>query len=128
MLWLVLVSAGTAGPNLAGFGLPFLGLRGSLYRTRFPGQDSCLYRIWVEGWLLRFERKTTAMGKEAIGRVVTSSATSHTYWRMRHDTVWDDMVFETAPKVSGAPGTWTPRPVLAIKDRPPGGVSGPGAE
>jgi hypothetical protein len=37
------------------------------------------YRIWVEAGLLRFERKTTAMGKEAIGGVVTFSATNHTY-------------------------------------------------
>ena len=87
------------------------------------------YRIWVEAGLLRFERKTTAMGKEAIGGVVTFSATNHAYWRIRHDTVWDDMVFETAPKVSGAPGAWTeqartPRtiPITAIKLELKGGT------
>ena len=87
------------------------------------------YRIWVEAGLLRFERKTTALGKEAIGGVVTFSATNHAYWRMRHDAVWDDVVFETAAKVSGVPGAWseqarTPRtiPITAIKLELKGGT------
>ena len=35
------------------------------------------------------------------------NATNHAFWRMRHDAVSGQIVFEAAPASAGAPGTWT---------------------
>jgi hypothetical protein len=38
---------------------------------------------------------------------VTFNSTNHAFWRIRHDAISGQIVFETAPNNAGAPGTWT---------------------
>jgi len=66
------------------------------------------YRTWLEQGLLRFERKVTGT-KTAVGASVTFDATTHAFWRIRHDAATDEIVFETAPRVGSVPGTWVDR-------------------
>jgi len=56
------------------------------------------YRTWLEQGVLRFERKVTGT-KVAVGASVTFDATTHAFWRIRHDAGTDEIVFETAPRV-----------------------------
>jgi fibronectin type 3 domain-containing protein len=67
--------------------------------------NSNQYRIYVEAGVLKFEKKLGGT-KTTIGSV-TFNATSHAFWRIRHNSATDQIVFETAPNNAGVPGTWT---------------------
>jgi hypothetical protein len=66
--------------------------------------DQNHYRMFVAAGTLFFEKKVAGT-KTTLGSVAFSSA-NHAHWRIRHDPVGDDILFETAGGV-GAPGTWT---------------------
>jgi hypothetical protein len=38
---------------------------------------------------------------------IAFDATAHAFFRIRHDASLNNVVFETAPNVSGMPGAWT---------------------
>ena len=72
------------------------------------GRDvSNYYRIYVEEGAL--------IGQKRIAGVKTTLFTAaydpvaHRYWRIRHDQATGNVVFETAPENSGAPGVWAMR-------------------
>lgn len=65
------------------------------------------YRISADNGLLRFEKKLAAT--KSVIASVTFSATTHAFWRIRHDPAADQIVFETAPNSGGVPGTWSTR-------------------
>jgi hypothetical protein len=68
------------------------------------------YRMWVEQGFLRCEEKTAALGKQAVGDLVPFDATTHAFWRIRHDAITDAVMFETAPRLEdGSPGAWQER-------------------
>lgn len=73
-----------------------------------PVNGSTHYRIYLEAGTLHFEKKIGGV-KTAVGNPLSYVAADHAYWRIRHRASDDTIVFETAPAVSGAPGTWTPR-------------------
>lgn len=66
--------------------------------------DNC-YRMYVESGNLIVQKKI-AGGKSTM-LTVTFNATNHAFWRIRHDAISGQVVFETAPANAGAPGAWT---------------------
>jgi hypothetical protein len=46
-------------------------------------------------------------GTKSTLLTVTFNATNHAFWRIRHDAISGQVVFETAPASGGAPGAWT---------------------
>jgi hypothetical protein len=66
--------------------------------------DNC-YRMYVEAGSLILQSKIGGAKRTLL--TVTFNAASHAFWRMRHDAISGQVVFETAPSNSGTPGTWT---------------------
>jgi phosphatidylinositol-3-phosphatase len=66
--------------------------------------DNC-YRMYVESGNLIVQKKIG--GTKTTMLTVPFNATNHAFWRMRHDSVSGQIVFEAAPASAGAPGTWT---------------------
>jgi acid phosphatase len=66
--------------------------------------DNC-YRMYVESGNLIVQKKIG--GAKSTMLTVTFNSTNHAFWRMRHDAVSGQIVFETAPSNAGTPGTWT---------------------
>jgi hypothetical protein len=66
--------------------------------------DNC-YRIYVESGNLILQKKIG--GTKSTLLTVTFNATNHAFWRIRHDAISGQVVFETAPASGGAPGAWT---------------------
>ena len=66
--------------------------------------DNC-YRMYVESGNLIVQKKIG--GSKSTMLTVTFNSTSHAFWRMRHDEVSGQIVFEVAPDNGGAPGAWT---------------------
>ncbi|HZS48362.1 MAG TPA: PKD domain-containing protein [Blastocatellia bacterium] len=64
------------------------------------------YRIYVEGPNLMIQKRVAA-GSKVTMVTVPYNAANHAFWRIRHDAVSSNVVFETAPNVSGTPGVWT---------------------
>lgn len=62
-----------------------------------------------------YENNGSLFGLKRVGGVKTTlftiaySSTNHRFWRIRHDAGTNKVVFETAPAVGSAPGTWTER-------------------
>ena len=46
-------------------------------------------------------------GAKTTMLTTTFSSTSHAFWRIRHDAISNQIVFETAPSSAGTPGAWT---------------------
>jgi hypothetical protein len=66
--------------------------------------DNC-YRMYVESGNLIVQKKIG--GAKTTMLTVTFNASSHAFWRIRHDAVSGQVVFDVAPSNAGAPGTWT---------------------
>ena len=66
--------------------------------------DNC-YRMYFESGNLILQKKIG--GAKATLLTVTFNSTNHAFWRIRHDAISGQVVFETAPANTGAPGTWT---------------------
>ena len=66
--------------------------------------DNC-YRMYVESGNLIMQKKIG--GSKSTMLTVTFNATNQAFWRIRHDAISGQIVFETAPANAGAPGTWT---------------------
>jgi phosphatidylinositol-3-phosphatase len=66
--------------------------------------DNC-YRMYVESGSLILQKKISG-GKSTL-LTVTFNPTNHAFWRIRHDAISGQVVFETAPSNSGTPGAWT---------------------
>jgi len=66
--------------------------------------DNC-YRMYVESGNLIVQKKIG--GAKSTMLTVTFNSTSHAFWRMRHDAISGQIVFEAAPSNAGAPGAWT---------------------
>ena len=66
--------------------------------------DNC-YRMYLESGNLIMQKKIGG-GKSTL-LTVTFNATNHAFWRIRHDQVSGQVVFEAAPSNAGVPGTWT---------------------
>jgi hypothetical protein len=66
--------------------------------------DNC-YRMYVESGNLIVQKKIG--GAKSTMLTVTFNATNHAFWRIRHDSISGQIVFETAPASGGAPGAWT---------------------
>jgi acid phosphatase len=66
--------------------------------------DNC-YRMYVESGNLIMQKKIG--GAKSTMLTVTFNATNHAFWRIRHDAISGQIVFETAPSNAGAPGAWT---------------------
>jgi acid phosphatase len=66
--------------------------------------DNC-YRMYVESGNLILQKKIG--GSKSTMLTVTFNSTNHAFWRIRHDAISGQIVFETAPANAGAPGTWT---------------------
>lgn len=64
------------------------------------------YRFYVSGGSLVCEKKIGGT-KSQIGASITYNAVSHQFLRIRHDATTGNVVYETAPNNSGAPGAWT---------------------
>jgi hypothetical protein len=59
------------------------------------------YRIWVSNGSIAFEKKINDVKNTTT---LAFDATAHAFWRTRHDTTADAIVFETAPNQAGLPG------------------------
>ena len=66
--------------------------------------DNC-YRMYLESGNLIMQKKIG--GSKSTMLTVTFNATNHAFWRIRHDAISGQIVFETAPSNAGTPGTWT---------------------
>jgi hypothetical protein len=64
------------------------------------------YRIWVSNGSIAFEKKINDVKNTTT---LAFDATAHAFWRTRHDTTADAIVFETAPNQAGLPGAWLAR-------------------
>jgi parallel beta-helix repeat protein len=64
------------------------------------------YRIWVSNGSIAFEKKINDVKNTTT---LAFDATAHAFWRIRHDTTADAIVFETAPNQAGLPGAWVAR-------------------
>ena len=66
--------------------------------------DNC-YRMYVEGGNLIVQKKIG--GAKTTLLTVTYNSINHAFWRIRHDAISGQVVFETAPANAGTPGAWT---------------------
>jgi acid phosphatase len=66
--------------------------------------DNC-YRMYVESGNLILQKKIG--GAKSTMLTVTFNSTNHAFWRIRHDAVSGQVVFEAAPSNAGTPGAWT---------------------
>lgn len=71
-----------------------------------PSDSNNHYRMFAEAGLLYFEKK---VGGAKTNFSIAFDPVQHAFWRIRHDTATDELVWETAPDAGGAPGTWTER-------------------
>jgi len=65
--------------------------------------DNC-YRMYVESGNLIVQSKIG--GVKGTLLTIAYDATSHAFWRIRHDALSGQIVFEVAPANGSAPGTW----------------------
>ena len=65
------------------------------------------YRIYVEEGLFICQAKIAGAKRNIF--VAAYAAATHRYWRIRHDPIGGNVVFETASDNGGTPGTWTLR-------------------
>jgi len=65
--------------------------------------DNC-YRIYLEGPNLVVQSKVNGTKQTLL--TVAFNSTNHAFWRIRHDAVSGQVVFEAAPASGNAPGTW----------------------
>jgi len=66
--------------------------------------DNC-YRMYFEAGNLTLQKKIG--GAKSTLLTVTFNSANHAFWRIRHDAISGQVVFDTAPSVAGAPGAWT---------------------
>jgi hypothetical protein len=66
--------------------------------------DNC-YRMYLESGNLILQKKIG--GAKTTMLTVTFNSTNHAFWRIRHDAISGQIVFETAPNNAGTPGSWT---------------------
>jgi phosphatidylserine/phosphatidylglycerophosphate/cardiolipin synthase-like enzyme len=66
--------------------------------------DNC-YRMYVEFGSLIVQKKIG--GAKTTMLTLTFNSTNHAFWRIRHDAISGQIVFEVAPSSAGMPGTWT---------------------
>jgi hypothetical protein len=72
------------------------------------GRDvSNYYRIYVEEGALICQKRIA--GVKTTLFTAAYDPVAHRYWRIRHDQATGNVVFETAPGNSGAPGVWAMR-------------------
>lgn len=77
---------------------------GDAFYTLGQSVDNC-YRMYLESGNLIVQKK---IGGAKTTMLTTSfNATNHAFWRIRHDAISGQVVFETAPSNAGTPGTWT---------------------
>ena len=62
------------------------------------------YRMYEEHGLLYFEKK---INNQKSPFSIPFDPVQHAWWRIRHDSTTDEMVWETAPDAGGAPGAWS---------------------
>ncbi len=65
--------------------------------------DNC-YRMYVESGNLIMQSKIGGAKQTLL--TVAYNATNHAFWRVRHDAVTGQIVFEAAPANGNVPGTW----------------------
>lgn len=65
--------------------------------------DNC-YRMYVESGSLIVQSKLAGAKQTLL--TVAYNPTNHAFWRIRHDAVSGQVVFEVAPNSGGAPGSW----------------------
>jgi hypothetical protein len=65
------------------------------------------YRIYVEEGVLICQAKIAGTKRNLFTSAY--SQFTHRYWRIRHDSIGGNVVFETAPDNGGVPGAWTVR-------------------
>ncbi len=75
-----------------------------------PSDSLNHYRMFAEAGQLWFEKK---IANAKTNFSMAFDPVQHAFWRIRHDPAADEMVFETAPAVSGAPGFWSERRRMA---------------
>jgi hypothetical protein len=61
--------------------------------------------MYVESGNLILQKKIG--GAKSTMLTVTFNSTNHAFWRIRHDAVSGQVVFEAAPSNAGTPGAWT---------------------
>jgi acid phosphatase len=66
--------------------------------------DNC-YRMYVESGNLIVQKKIG--GAKTTMLTTPFNSTNHAFWRIRHDAISGQVVFEAAPSNAGAPGAWT---------------------
>jgi hypothetical protein len=65
--------------------------------------DNC-YRMYLEAGNLIVQSKLSGVKQTLLQ--VAFDPTNHAFWRIRHNAVSGQIVFEAAPASGGAPGTW----------------------
>jgi len=83
---------------------PSANTAGDAFYTIGLNVDNC-YRMYVEAGNLIVQRKIGG-AKQTLASI-TFNATNHAFWRIRHDAVSGQVIFETAPSNAGSPGAWT---------------------
>jgi phosphatidylinositol-3-phosphatase len=63
------------------------------------------YRVYLESGNLTVQKKIG--GAKTTLLTTVFNATNQAFWRIRHDAVSGQVVFETAPSNAGTPGPWT---------------------
>jgi phosphatidylinositol-3-phosphatase len=66
--------------------------------------DNC-YRMYVESGNLIVQKKIG--GAKTTMLTTAFNSTNHAFWRIRHDAISGQVVFEAAPSNAGTPGAWT---------------------
>jgi hypothetical protein len=77
---------------------------GDAFFTIGKDVDNC-YRMYVVSGNLIIQKKIG--GSKGTLLTVTYNSSNHAFWRIRHDAISGQVVFETAPSNAGVPGTWT---------------------
>jgi|GEM_PF-379292 len=65
--------------------------------------DNC-YRMYVESGNLIVQSKLGGVKQTHL--TLAYNAANHAFWRIRHDSVSSQVVFEVAPNSGGVPGSW----------------------
>jgi hypothetical protein len=65
------------------------------------------YRIYVEEGIFICQARIGGTKRNLLSSAY--NAISDRYWRIRHDAISGNVIFETAPDNGGLPGTWTIR-------------------
>lgn len=65
------------------------------------------YRIYVEGGIFICQARIGGTKRNLF--TAAYNPTTHRYWRIRHDSISGNVIFETASDNGGLPGTWTMR-------------------